>query len=221
MYAVLVDLDYDYYVVKFGYTQNLNERLASLRSCYKTNVQILSIKVIKYLYREILLHTDIRTDYPELIQDRRTIKPGDGKEKIDVELYKLSPTLLDKYVDYMHKNNNNETFVQLVKSEMQIVKRMIKYYDVNYYELLRAAEQEIISLNETITLLRQSNMLLDKDNSALDMAVTDLNLQLDNVSKSYQLLQDTVNRPHEISITNNFHTARSKHKRSQSKIIKL
>lgn len=85
-------------IKKFGYTQDIIERLGSLESEYKCQVFLIGIKAVRTIADEKRLHESIKRRYPNLVAN------GTIYKKKKVELYYFNPVLTNFFSEF-----NSET----------------------------------------------------------------------------------------------------------------
>lgn len=97
LYAFIIPLrsKHRYIIIKFGYTEDLAGRFKSLKKEYNSKVYFVKAKLITGEADERRFHKHFRMTKPTLIEKYQT----DSTEK--VELYKLSPLIIDYFNSFM------------------------------------------------------------------------------------------------------------------------
>ena len=129
-------------IIKFGYTENIQDRIKSLMSEYKCPVYIVKIKIIKGERDEKRFHKILKSRYPELVEEYII----DGKDK--TELYKLHPILLLEFDNHLCDETtdiSNNSIIPYVNNQKTIL--------INQP-----------SNNTSDTLINTSNMINDDEN---------------------------------------------------------
>lgn len=101
-FIILLPCDHDFYIVKFGYTDDIMNREKTLQEEYKAKVFLIGVKLINTPSDEKKFHNILKMKYPSCIQEY-TI--GNKKKK---ELYKFSNCLLVEFNNYDVLNNDNK-----------------------------------------------------------------------------------------------------------------
>ena len=105
LYAFIIPLklENDYIIIKFGYTNDLLDRFTTLQAEYHCNVFFIGAKLITRQKDERKFHKMIKKKYPQCIQKYYI----NTKEK--EELYKLSPSLFNEFINYNVTDDSNDS----------------------------------------------------------------------------------------------------------------
>lgn len=112
-------LDNKKITIKFGYTEDMIERLRSLQSEYKCTVIFINAKIIRGRKDETLFHKILKTKYSNLIRSHRI------KDAKKTELYYLNPMLMQEFDDYLKKEENKD--YRLASQKLDIEASKLKY----------------------------------------------------------------------------------------------
>jgi hypothetical protein len=96
LYAFILTLSMEHedMIVKFGYTQNIANRYATLKSEYNSGIYLVGVKQISGEDDEQVFHKLLKEKYNQLIE------PHIINKKKKVELYKLNPVLMKEFEEY-------------------------------------------------------------------------------------------------------------------------
>ena len=93
LYAVIIQIntEHNYVIIKFGYSNNLEERLKCMAYEYKSEIFFIRAKIISCESDEMDFHRMLRNNYNPLIENFKI------KNTNKVELYKFHPVLLEEF----------------------------------------------------------------------------------------------------------------------------
>ena len=160
LYAFIIPLKLDHndIIIKFGYTEDIFDRIKTLQSDYKCKPYLIKAKIITGQSDEKKFHNILKTKYSGLKEIYRV----DKKDKI--ELYKFSPILMKEYNDYMNNNSENDEITNYVNLEIDLnasildTKSYYKYITMkekNYHNRYLKEHEKFMSESETnLTKLR-------------------------------------------------------------------
>jgi prophage antirepressor-like protein len=160
-FIMVINTDHEYIIIKFGYTEDIYDRMTSLANEYKTEIHFIKAKIINGKKDEEDFHNKLKFRYPELIEEHKV------NEKNKEELYKFSPILLKEYDDYLY--NTNDKISQYIKNEMEMNEeiyyneRMEGYTKKEYMN----GEQMLEKMNEGIKNMIELTEKIIKLNSEL------------------------------------------------------
>jgi len=130
LYAVIIPLktNHNNVIIKFGYTEDIIERMITLQQEYKSEIFFINAKIITGEKDEKHFHKMLKNAYPHLIENQ-TI---DNKDK--TELYKLSRKLIEEFDSYPNQDIPKEKHIKLTHGEKQIIDyiKTQEIYFLNY-----------------------------------------------------------------------------------------
>lgn len=172
MYATIIPLKTDNgcYIIKFGYTYNLVDRIESLEIEYKSPVYLLRAKFITSKQDEERFHNLLKIGYKSLIERYKI------NSKNKVELYKFTPKLLIEFENYLNDEKTNDEFNALLDLELEVNQnfgkmysdKMIDYlikksnneYKKSIMQLKYNNSEQTIKINESETRLLEAKIKL-------------------------------------------------------------
>ena len=91
LYCFVIPLknNHRYIVIKFGYSEDIIDRINTLKTDYKSDVYLIRLNQITDQKNEISFHHTINNKFPQLIEKFSI------NDKNKTELYKLSSILID------------------------------------------------------------------------------------------------------------------------------
>lgn len=106
LYAFIIPLktDHCYFIIKFGYTENITDRIETLNTEYKSGVYLIGLRLIRGKSDEQTFHDFIKLKYSYLIE---AYEIGNKKK---VELYKLSPFMMIDFFAYLQELQCDDYF---------------------------------------------------------------------------------------------------------------
>ncbi|XWV26653.1 hypothetical protein QJ857_gp0407 [Tupanvirus soda lake] len=102
-------------IIKFGYSEDITDRFHSLKTEYKSNVFFLGARLITGKKDENIFHNALKTKYADLIEKYSI------KDKNKIELYKLSPVLMEEFNNYSDLEEPEDEPTKLEKEELEIM----------------------------------------------------------------------------------------------------
>lgn len=114
-FIIRIETDHRYVIIKFGYSENIADRFSTLASEYKSQCLFIKAKIIANKGDEQQFHNSIRKKYPDLVEPYSI----NGTKKI--ELYKLSPILMEEFDNYLNDDRELEKIrLKIRKLELKL-----------------------------------------------------------------------------------------------------
>lgn len=132
LYSFIIKIPGNSIIMKFGYSEDIVDRIKSLRCEYKCNVFFVRAKLINRRKDETRFHSLLKNKYPHLIKKYHI----GNKDK--VELYKFNPILMQEYDDYM-----NELEINDLEEPDKLSKEVKKLLDSVKKQQLLFTDQEL------------------------------------------------------------------------------
>ena len=163
-FIILINTPEKYVIIKFGYTEDIGDRIKTLATEYHTNVYLIGTKLIKGKSEEAIFHNLLKKTYPDLM----------FKHKIDnidkTELYKFNPILLDSFFEYLNKGDNTyEDVININKLEMTINKKPYT---------LGSDNTDAIYYFNAIVENNKRDLILDKNKTYREIKLADREIRL-------------------------------------------
>jgi len=179
LYSFLMPIkdDENRIIIKFGYSEDILDRIESLRTEYKTQVFLIGIKIINGKRDEKLFHNVLKSKYPELIYP---YKIG-TKEK--TELYGLNEILINEFDQYLNDYNNEEDDedgpVEITNGEKQIISAVKKqeYIFTTLMNEFRSNSKTNLVL-DFLNDKELSDYLITKENNHFNLLMKDKKIQI-------------------------------------------
>lgn len=155
-------------VAKIGYTNNIAERFASLKTIYKCKLSLCNIKYVEHIQNEQQFHKAMELKYPNIKINKAIVD-----NKTHDELYIFCETIWNEFNNIKEpsstKNEKNDE-ITLTNDELQLVKHL----SVQSYQFLEYIMQDSYSYIHQLNisdddkmkfLLQATTYLSDKNNS--------------------------------------------------------
>ena len=113
-------------IIKFGYSEDIFDRIETLQSEYKSKVYLVKIKIISGQKDEEKFHYMVKKKYSSLIESYSI------QDKKKIELYKFSPILLKEFDDYLDKNDAKDIISEYIDFELNIRNNLIDHESYDY-----------------------------------------------------------------------------------------
>ncbi len=194
LYAFIIPIktEHDDIIIKFGYSEDLVERITSLQSEFKCKIFFIKAKIISGKKNERQFHDMLKAKYSDLIQDY-SIK---GKDK--TELYKLHPVLMNEFDNYLNDNEPDDLEEDLDDEQTKLVSYIkkqealfLEYTCENDYPMsndLRYKYLIIKEKNQHARIMKDKEITLSESNYKHDQLKYKLNQQrYANIDKEIQL----------------------------------
>lgn len=129
LYCFIMPLrsDENIFIIKFGYTEDINERISTLSNSYKCSAHLIGLKVITGKNDEQEFHKILKKNYKNLIHFYKK----NNKKK--VELYKFHPQLLIEFDNYLSKSKNLNEDINLQKHQSFDFIDFLNHPNFKYY----------------------------------------------------------------------------------------
>jgi hypothetical protein len=175
LYAFIIPLKNKHYdiIIKFGFTDDINDRIKTLITEYGSIVYFVGVKKIKSQKKERKFHDLLRTKYPQYIEEY-TIN---GKNK--TELYKLCPLLIEIFKDY--KDNGNT----MNPEKIEISNKQPKY-SMDILETMNIVKRQE---NDFLDYTKEFNNSITKENNDHEKWMKEKEIELENIQLEKMRLQ--------------------------------
>ena len=117
LYCFVIPLknNHRYIVIKFGYSEDIIDRINTLKTEYKSDVYLIRLKQITGQKDETKFHHTLKNKFPQLIENFSI------NDKNKTELYKLSSILIDNFDSYLNNDIPDDEPKKLSTGEQQII----------------------------------------------------------------------------------------------------
>jgi hypothetical protein len=191
MYLVFINLDdgNGSVIIKFGYTEDIIERLQSLEKEYNTDIIFLNCKAIKGESSEREFHKILKNSYPDAIYEH-TIK--DTKK---TELYKFSRILLDEYNNY-DSGIEQPTEEQELDDEQMLILKSLRYQEDTIVNLISKKNNNDKSVWKYMYKRIERDIIESNNNKDIKIA------EINNILKMRQLEREKEKEDHKYRMAN-------------------
>lgn len=213
MFVIPIKTEHNDIIIKIGYTEDIIDRIRTLKVEYKTTVFLIRIKIITGKKDESKFHKSMVKLYPQLVEKYKI------KNKNKVELYKMSDKILKEYDNYM----TDETIIKedddpedLTEAEEEVIetvkqqdkefkhhinnyKAIVPYNNKNnnaYYEYLTNKDNilhEKWKKEKEIEILKMQNKAksdhLDKEIKLAQIKKDTAKIENDNITKKLKRIE--------------------------------
>ena len=202
LYGFIIPLNTNHrdVVIKFGYSEDIIDRIKTLKEEYHSPVYLIKLKQITGKSDESKFHKMLKRTNAYLIEK----KVIDNKEK--TELYKLAPHLLDFFDNYLNNDVPEDINRKLTPIEKEIVDYVKKQEIIFFNQILRTNcdKSKDNSLRYNILLAAENNnhqqLMKDKDLAMKDkdLAMKDKDLEEKKIeTEQMRLKYDNMDKENE------------------------
>ncbi|QGR54397.1 hypothetical protein [Moumouvirus maliensis] len=140
LYGFIIPLhnENNHIIIKFGYTEDIIDRIRTLKKEYKSDVYLVRIVTIKGESEEQVFHNLLKSRYENLIEKYSI------EEKDKVELYKFNPILLNIFDAYKINNKDLKESEKITPDEQFII-NSVKTQESLFSNLVLNYEYNILS----------------------------------------------------------------------------